>query len=105
MPLDQPLRVLLKSPLPFSMFSGYGTDGFGLLRALHEWGCEVYPQPTWVDVPIPRDLLPLFGRELRPPFDLLINHWDPAHLGITRGARQCSRVAVAWTMWEFANGP
>jgi hypothetical protein len=47
-------------------------------------------------VPIPRDLLPLFGRELRPPFDLLINHWDPAHLGITREARAASRVAVAW---------
>ena len=83
----------------------YGTDGFGLLRALHEWGCEVYPQPVWLDVPIPRDLLPLFGRELRPPFDLLINHWDPAHLGITREARAACRVAVAWTMWEFGSGP
>jgi glycosyltransferase involved in cell wall biosynthesis len=103
MPGSPPLRVLVKSP--FSSFSGYGTDGFGLLRALRDWGCDVYPQPTWLDVPIPRDLLPLFGRELRPPFDLLINHWDPAHLGITREARACSRVAVAWTMWEMTNGP
>lgn len=100
---DRPLRVIVKSP--FSVFSGYGQDGFGLVRALHEWGCDVSVQPTWLDVPVPRDLLPIFGRELRPPFDLLINHWDPAHLGITREARQCSRVAVAWTMWEFANGP
>jgi len=99
----RPLKVLLKSP--YSQFSGYGTDGFGLLRALHQWGCEVYPQPVWLDVPIPRDLLPLFGRELRGPFDLLVNHWDPAHLAITREARQYSRVAVAWTMWEFAGGP
>lgn len=99
----EPLTVLVKSP--FSQFSGYGTDGFGLLRALRDWGCDVYPQPVWLDVPIPRDLLPLFGRELRPPFDLLINHWDPAHLHITREARACSRVAVAWTMWEFAGGP
>lgn len=99
----RPLKVLLKSP--FSQFSGYGTDGFGILRALHQWGCEVYPQPVWLDVPIPRDLLPLFARELRGPFDLLINHWDPAHLSITREARQMSRVAVAWTMWEFAGGP
>jgi len=100
---ERPLKVLLKSP--FSQYSGYGNDGFGLLRALHEWGCEVYPQPTWLDVPIPRDLVPLFTRELRPPFDLLINHWDPGHLSITREARGCSRVAVAWTMWEFAGGP
>ena len=54
---------------------------------------------------MPRDLLPLFGKELRAPFDLLINHWDPEHLAITPEARQCSRVAVAWTMWEFAGGP
>lgn len=63
------------------------------------------PQPTWLDVPIPRDLLPLFARELRGPYDLLINHWDPEHLFITREARGMARVAVAWTMWEFAGGP
>ena len=89
----------------FSQYSGYGTDGFGLLRALHRWGCEVYPQPVWVDVPIPGDLLHLFGRTLAAPFDLLINHWDPGHLFITREARLATRVAVAWTMWEFAGGP
>jgi glycosyltransferase involved in cell wall biosynthesis len=99
----RPLKVLVKSP--FSMFSGYGGDGFGLLRALHEWGCDVYPQPVWVDVPIPKDLLPLFGKSLQGPFDLLINHWDPDHLEITREARQVSRVAVAWTMWEFSPPP
>jgi glycosyltransferase involved in cell wall biosynthesis len=100
---DRPLKALVKSP--FSIMSGYGNDGFGILRALSEWGCDVYAQPTWLDVPIPRDLMPVFGKELRPPFDLLINHWDPAHLSITREARGCSRVAVAWTMWEFAGGP
>lgn len=57
----------------------------------------------WLDVPIPRDLLPLFGRELVGPFDLLINHWDPGHLVITREARAMSRVAVGWSMWEFAS--
>jgi hypothetical protein len=98
-----PLKVLVKSP--FSEFSGYGKDGFGMLRAFHEWGCDVYAQPAWLDVPIPRDLLPVFARELRGPFDLLVNHWDPSHLSITREARQFSRVAVAWTMWEFAGGP
>lgn len=101
MPADRPLKVLLKSP--FSNYSGYGNDGFALLRALHEWGCDVYPQPVWLDVPIPRDLLPLFGRELVGPFDLLINHWDPGHLVITREARAMSRVAVGWSMWEFSS--
>lgn len=97
------LKVIVKSP--YSQYSGYGTDGFGLIRALHRWGCDVYPQPTWVDVPIPADLLPLFGKTLVGPFDLLITHWDPEHLEITRGARQMSRVAVAWSMWEFAGSP
>jgi glycosyltransferase involved in cell wall biosynthesis len=102
-PADRPLKVLIKSP--FSDYSGYGRDGFGLARALARWGCDVYLQPTWLDVPVPRDLLPLFAKELRAPFDLLINHWDPGNLFITPEARQCARVAVAWTMWEFAGGP
>ena len=96
-------RVLLKSP--FSQYSGYGHDGFELLRALDRWGADVYPQPVWVDVPIPPDLLPLFGKTLAPPFDLTINHWDPGHLEITRQAREATRLAVAWTMWEMAPGP
>lgn len=99
----RPLKVILKTP--FSQYSGYGNDGFGLLRALHNWGCDVYPQPTWLDVPIPRDLLPLFGKTLYGPFDLTINHWDPEHLAVTRHARESTRVAVGWTMWEFAPAP
>lgn len=99
----QPLKVLVKSP--FSIYSGYGNDGYGMVRALHRWGCDVYVQPQWVDAPIPGDLMPIFGKELRAPFDLLINHWDPEHLVITPEARQSVRVAVAWTMWEFAGGP
>jgi glycosyltransferase involved in cell wall biosynthesis len=103
LPAQRPLKVVVKSP--FSIFSGYGTDGFGLLRAFERWGCDVYAQPTWLDVPIPRDLVHIFTRELRAPFDLVVNHWDPEHLSITREARQACRVAVAWTMWEFAGGP
>jgi glycosyltransferase involved in cell wall biosynthesis len=99
----RPLKALVKSP--FSQYSGYGMDGLGIIRALHEWGCDVYPQPVWVDVPIPSDLLPLFAKELRGPFDLTINHWDPSHLFITEEARRSTRCAVAWTMWEFAGGP
>lgn len=32
----------------------------------------------------------------------MVNHWYPAGLKIAREVRQCARVAVAWTMWEFA---
>ncbi len=100
---NRPLKVVVKSP--FSSYSGYGSDGFGLIRALHQWGCDVYPQPTWLDVPIPRDLLPLFGKTMYGPFDLVINHWDPEHLDIKRESRAATRVAVAMTMWEFSRAP
>jgi glycosyltransferase involved in cell wall biosynthesis len=100
---SRPLKVVVKSP--FSTFSGYGNDGFGLVRALHRWGCDVYPQPTWMDIPIPRDILPLFGKTMYGPFDLIINHWCPDQLEIRRESRAATRVAVAWTMWEFARPP
>jgi glycosyltransferase involved in cell wall biosynthesis len=96
-------KVLVKSP--YSILSGYGQDGYGLIRALHRWGCDVYPQPMWLDVPVPEDLLPLFGKSLTPPFDLTINHWSPGELGIRPEARELTRCAVAWTMWEFAGCP
>jgi glycosyltransferase involved in cell wall biosynthesis len=97
------LKVLVKSP--YSMYSGYGQDGFGLVRALHHWGCDVYVQPTWLDVPIPEDLLPLFSKTIDPPFDLTINHWSPGELEIRPEARELTRCAVAWSMWEFENCP
>lgn len=93
-------KVLVKSP--FSQYSGYGADGFGMLRALRNWGCDVYPQPQWVDVPIPADLIGLFTKTLEGPFDLTINHWSPGELGLRPEAREMTRCAVAWTMWEFA---
>jgi glycosyltransferase involved in cell wall biosynthesis len=94
-------KVLVRSP--FSQFSGYGHDGWELTRALHNWGADVYVQPVWLDVPIPPDLMPLFGKTLEPPFDLTINHWDPPHLEITRHGREATRLAVAWTMWEMTS--
>jgi glycosyltransferase involved in cell wall biosynthesis len=94
-------KVLVKSP--FSTYTGYGNDGFGIVRALQKWGCDVYVQPVWVDVPIPKDLVGLFTKALEPPFDLTINHWDPANLNIQEPARRSTRLAVAWTMWEFTS--
>ena len=54
-------------------------------------------------MPVPPDLLPLFGKTLEGPFDLTICHWDPPHLEITRQAREMTRLAVAWTMWEMSS--
>jgi hypothetical protein len=76
-----------------------------MLRALHRWGVDVHPQPTWLDVPVPPDLLPLFGKTLQGPYDLTINHWDPSNLRIEAYAREMTRCAVAWSMWEFAPCP
>lgn len=85
------------------MFSGYGHDGWELLRALHNWGADTYVQPVWLDVPVPPDLAPLLSKPLEGPFDLTINHWDPPHLDLTRHARMATRLAVAWTMWEMTS--
>jgi glycosyltransferase involved in cell wall biosynthesis len=98
---SSPIKVLIKSP--YSIYSGYGQDGWGLARALVRWGADVYLQPTWLDVPVPPDLAPLLLKTLQAPFDLTINHWSPDQLGLRVEARRCTRLAVAWTMWEFGS--
>ena len=94
------MKVLVKTPI--SQYSGYGNDGIGLIRALMRWGCDVYVDPVYVSIPVPPDILPLFTKLLEAPFDLSINHWDPRNLSISESARRATRLAVAWTMWEFA---
>jgi glycosyltransferase involved in cell wall biosynthesis len=89
---------------PFSIFSGYGQDGFGLVRGLMRWGCDVYVQPVWLDTPVPRDILPVFGKTLTPPFDVTINHWAPPNIELGESPRKATRLAVAWSMWEFQEG-
>jgi glycosyltransferase involved in cell wall biosynthesis len=69
------------------------------------WGCDVYLQPMWTDAPLPPDIAALYTRQLEPPFDLTINHWDPGSLQIGRESRAMTRLAVAWTMWEFMPSP
>jgi len=96
------VKCLVKSPFLACSRAIYGQDGFGLVRALKNWGCDVYVQPTWVDVPIPKDLLHLFTKPLVAPFDLTINHWSPDNLNIEKPAREATALAVAWTMWEFS---
>lgn len=36
---------------------------------------------------------------------MLINHWDPTNIHVRPEAREMTRCAVAWTMWEFSPPP
>lgn len=97
---QNPLKVLIRTPL--NEYSGYGKDGCGIARALMRWGCDVYIEPTYVSPPLTEDIAQLLTKHLQAPFDLFIHHCDPDGLGITQAARDCSEVAVAWSMWEFS---
>ncbi len=94
------MKVLLRTAL--NPHSGYGSDGIGLALALRQAGCDVYLEPRAVQAPLPPKVAELLCKRLEPPFDLYLHHDDPAHLGITAGARRYASVAVAWTMWEMS---
>ena len=95
------MKVLLK--LPLSTYTGYGNDGIGMARAFMRWGADVYVQPTVVQPPLPEDIAYLLTKELIAPFDLAINHVDPAALDATHGIAEASAVTIGWTMWEYSN--
>jgi glycosyltransferase involved in cell wall biosynthesis len=95
------LRVLIKSPM--NPHSGYGNDGLALAMGFQQAGCDVYLDPAAVQTPLPWPVAELLTKRLKPPFDLLVHHWDPPHLGISPGARQNSTVTVAWSMWEMTS--
>ena len=95
------MKVLIKTPL--SPHSGYGQDGIGIALAFRQAGADVYLDPEAVETPLPAEIAELFTKRLEPPFDLLIHHWDPPHLGISDGARRSSTVTAAWSMWEMSS--
>lgn len=95
------MKVLIKIPL--STFSGYGSDGIGLTRALMRWGADVYLDPVAVQAPLPEDVAMLLTKPLHAPFDLTIVHLDPAKLALSDTERRASDVAIGWTMWEYSN--
>lgn len=95
------MKVLLKVPL--ASYSGYGNDGIGMARAFVRWGADVYLQPTVVQAPIPEDVAFLLTKELRAPFDLVINHVDPSVLNASDELRRSADVIVGWSMWEYSN--
>lgn len=95
------LKILVKAPL--SVYTGYGNDGLGIIRALVRSGADVYLQPTHVDAPLPEDVAQLLTKRLVAPFDVMLHHVDPGQLGLLPQERSSSKVTVAWTMWEYTN--
>lgn len=93
------MRVLVKTSI--SPYSGYGNDGIALVRALLNWGVEVYLQPTSIQSPVPIDVLMPLTKHLEAPFDLSIVHQDPGVIETSRAMKEASTLTIAWTMWEF----
>lgn len=95
------MKILLSVPL--SPYTGYGNDGLGLTRALIRWGADVYLSPSAVQAPLPPDVAHLLTKTLEGPFDLIIDHRDPAALETTESRRRSTDAYVAWTMWEWTS--
>lgn len=93
------MKLLLQAPM--NPFSGYGLDGIGLARRLHAVGVDVYLEPNHVAPPWPREVAALLAKPLEPPFDMILQHWDPMQLEVTDAAASASDVNVGWTMWEY----
>lgn len=94
------MRVLVKGPI--SPFSGYGNDTIALTRALINWGANVFLEPTFIQGPVPADVLMLLTKSLEAPFDLAIVHQDPGGIETTKALKTASTITMAWTMWEFS---
>jgi glycosyltransferase involved in cell wall biosynthesis len=53
--------------------------------------------------PLPADIAMLFTKRLDGPFDLTIQHVDPAQLEISPEARRAANIVIGWTMWEYTS--
>lgn len=95
------MKVLVRVPL--SPYSGYGNDGIGIVRALMRWGMDVYLDPPVVQPPLPEDVAQLLTKRSEAPFDLMIQHVDPAALDLPDHLARAADVTVGWTMWEYSN--
>jgi glycosyltransferase involved in cell wall biosynthesis len=95
------LKVLVKAPM--SVYTGYGNDGIGIVRALMKSGADVYLQPPHLDAPLPQDIALLLTKRLEAPFDLMIHHVAPGQLGILKEEKAACKITIAWTMWEYTS--
>ena len=67
-------------------------------------GVTSTPSPPGLTPRSPATCSRIFGKTLAPPFDLTINHWAPPNIELGEAPRRATRLAVAWTMWEFMEG-
>lgn len=93
------IKLLFKGPI--SLLSGYGNDGVGMLLAMKRLGIDVRIEPNYVAPPLPELLLPLFGKSLDAPFDVILQHIDPMQMGMSETYRRAGEVLVGWSMWEW----
>lgn len=95
------MKVLISTPL--NAVTGYGKDGYELIRAFQQWGAETYVAPSSVFPPLPRDVAASLTREIPDEVDLLISHRCPQELARQDqcGIWSAATVALAWTMWEW----
>lgn len=96
------LKVFIRNT-PLNPYSGYGADGCALAMAFDNAGCDVYLEPAAAQPPLPVQVAQLLTKRIEPPFDLLIQHWDPPHLGLSPAAREAAQITAAWTMWEMTS--
>lgn len=92
-------RVLLKTPMNPS--TGYGKDGIYLAQGLQRIDADLHLEPMFVGLPMPQDILPLFGKERPEGFEVAINHVDPAQLQFPPSMHLFANKTVGWTMYEF----
>jgi glycosyltransferase involved in cell wall biosynthesis len=91
------VKVLVQSPL--DQFSGYGRDGIGLVRGLLDLRHDVRVCPTFVRVPLPRDIAGLLTAPLDPPFDVVLHHTPLKESVLLPEEAAGARRSVLWTMW------
>lgn len=93
------IKLLFRGPI--SLLSGYGNDGVGMLLAMQRLGIDVRVEPNYVAPPLPEKILPLFGKALDAPFDVVLQHVDPMQLGLSETYRHAAEMLVGWSMWEW----
>lgn len=96
---DSRVKILVKAPI--SKFSGYGNDGMDILKTLDQMGFDVYVRPSWIDPPLTPEVARLMQKELKAPFDIVIDHHSPDQLALNPETVRASTIKIMWSMWEW----
>lgn len=97
------MKILVRTTI--DQFSGYGRDGIGILRGLLDRGHDIRLSPTYVGVPLPRDIAGLLTYPHDAPFDVALYHLPPEEVDLTPPDASASRRNVFWTMWGWPDLP